>query len=111
MKITFVGGFNFDKHITDRQADLLNEMIRRSEENSGDCPWSIRKDVRYQLVCRSCSREFWEDWLKFIVYKLLPFYILNGVVHWRGEDYTHSGKVEIVNNQTKFYVGQYVFNN
>lgn len=108
---TFCGDIRFNIDISDDTAEILKgQFIEWELKRLCYCPWTIQKDHRGKWVmrCEDCKVRDYIIWLKILIGKLSKFYVLNGTVLWRGEDYTDNGKMVITNNILTVHKGIYV---
>ena len=107
---TFIGGFSLG-HLTPIMANAINMTILSWEHDDGKyCPWRIEQDIdgKYLLMCETGKSQNYSFWIMKLLNKFKNKYSLNGVVHWRGEDFTDSGKIVIRSNAITFYKSKYV---
>jgi hypothetical protein len=101
----FKGAFTLDKPLTKKHIKDLNAFANERHEGPGYpgiwCQWVPNEDG--DLIEWDGGEKFYnyEDWIVWLIEnKLKPWgYVLNGTVHWNGEDDEDSGVLEVSNNE------------
>lgn len=111
----FQGEFELDKKATEEMKNQMKEIDVNNEtiKNSINC-WKFSDDGK-QIIWNEEIRECYDyiAWIQYIVDKLIipNGYVLNGEMHWHGEDYADMWKlITIKNNRIIVYEGKIVYN-
>lgn len=103
----FKGAFKLDKPLTKKHIKDLNAFAEERHEGTDYpgiwCDWVPNEDG--SLIEWNSAEKFYNytEWLKWLIEnKLKPWgYVLNGTVHWSGEDTDDQGVIEVSNNEVE----------
>lgn len=112
----FVGGFRFNKELTQEQVDTINGFANeRHEPTVGEdypgiwCQWVV---VDNQLEWDQGEKFYnYVEWLKYLIDKFfIPWGVtISGTVKWFGEENEDMGMIEVLDNKVKVYVADVRF--
>jgi len=93
----FVGGTGFAGQ--DFTEDIINYDIPPVTQPSLWCQWIISEDGKYIEWDQGEKFYCYVEWLKYLIHNFLTGHVVNGKVHYQGEDDTDAGYIVVEENK------------